>query len=41
MDWLAENVVGRIPELEELTEEAQALVQFLGIKIDETGVEKE
>ena len=41
MDWLAENVVGRIPELEELTEEAQALVQFLGIKIDESGVEKE
>ena len=39
MDWLAENVVGRIPEFEELTEEAQALVQFQGIKIDETKAE--
>lgn len=35
MDWLAENVVGRIPELEELTEEAQALVRLQGIKVDE------
>lgn len=41
MDWLAENVIGRIPELEELTEEAQALVQFLGIKVDEADAEKE
>lgn len=35
MDWLAENVVGHIPVFGELTEEAQALVQFQGIKIDE------
>ena len=35
MDWLAENVIGRIPELEELTEEAQALVRLQGIKVDE------
>ena len=35
MDWLAENVIGRIPEIEELTEDAQALVQLQGIKIDE------
>lgn len=35
MDWLAENVMGRIPELEELTEEAQALVRLQGIKVDE------
>lgn len=40
MDWLAENVVGRIPEFEELTEEAQALLQLQGIKIDETNTEK-
>ena len=40
MDWLAENVVGKIPELDELTEEARALVEFLGIKVDESGTEK-
>lgn len=39
MDWLAENVVGQIPELKELTEEAQALVQVQGIKINETNTE--
>lgn len=37
MDWLAENVVGHIPELEELTEEAQKLVQLQGIIVDENG----
>ncbi len=36
MDWLAENVTGRIPAFEELTEEAQALVRLQGIKTDET-----
>ncbi len=40
MDWLAENVIGKIPELEELTEDARALVEFQGIKVDETGTEK-
>lgn len=40
MDWLAENVIGKIPELEELTEEAQALVQLQGIKVDENNTEK-
>lgn len=40
MDWLAENVIGRIPEFEELTEEAQALFQLQGVKIDETNTEK-
>ncbi len=40
MDWLAENVIGKIPELEELTEEAQALVRLQGIKIDENNTEK-
>lgn len=41
MDWLAENVIGRIPELEELTEEARELVQLQGIKIDESITEKQ
>ena len=40
MDWLAENVVGKIPELDELTEEARALVEFLGIRVDESGTGK-
>ncbi|MCM1088885.1 MAG: BMP family ABC transporter substrate-binding protein [Muribaculaceae bacterium] len=40
MDWLAENVVGKIPDFEELTEEAQKLVQLQGLKIDETDTEK-
>lgn len=40
MDWLAENVIGKIPELDELTEEARALVEFQGFKVDETGMEK-
>lgn len=31
MNWLAENVVGRIPEFEELTEEAQVLSDFQGV----------
>ncbi len=40
MDWLAENVKGRIPELEEFTEDAQELVQLQGIKIDENNADK-
>lgn len=40
MDWLAENVTGKIPELDELTDEARALVEFQGIKVDESGAEK-
>lgn len=35
MDWLAENVVGKIPKLDELTEEAQGLVRLQGVKVDE------
>lgn len=35
MNWLAENVVGRIPEFDELTEEAQQLSAFQGVyKVD-------
>lgn len=40
MDWLAENIVGHIPEFEELTEEAQKLVQLQGINIDESSSDK-
>lgn len=40
MDWLTDNIAGQIPEFEELTEEAQALVQFQGIKVDERTGEK-
>lgn len=40
MDWLAENVIGKIPELDELTDEARELVEFQGIKVDESGTEK-
>ncbi len=40
MDWLAENVIGKIPDLEELTEEARALVEFQGIRVDESDTEK-
>lgn len=35
MNWLAENVVGRIPELEELTPEGQELVGLQGVRIEE------
>ena len=40
MDWLVDNVTGKIPEFEELTEEAQALVSLQGIKADEGSSEK-
>ncbi len=40
MDWLAENVIGKIPELDELTDEARMLVEFQGIKVDESGTER-
>lgn len=35
MNWLAENVVGRIPDFEELTPEAQSLVRLQGVKNEE------
>ena len=40
MDWLVDNVTGKIPEFEELTEEAQPLVSLQGIKADEGSSEK-
>ena len=36
MDWLAENIVGKEPEFDELTTEAQRLVQLQDMEIDET-----
>jgi basic membrane protein A len=35
MNWLAENVIGRIPEAEELTDDAQRLLQLQGVHVDE------
>jgi len=35
MNWLAENVIGCIPEAEELTDEAQALLKLQGVRVDE------
>lgn len=32
MNWLAENIVGEIPELEAFTSEAQALIRLQGVK---------
>jgi basic membrane lipoprotein Med (substrate-binding protein (PBP1-ABC) superfamily) len=32
MDWLASNVIGRIPDYEELTDAAKAIVRLQGIK---------
>lgn len=40
MDWLVESVIGKIPELDELTDEARTLVEFQGIKVDESDTGK-
>jgi hypothetical protein len=32
MDWLVDNVVGRIPKMEELDEEAKAVVEMQGFE---------
>ena len=34
MDWLMDNVVGKIPSISDLTEEAQAVVKMQGVKQD-------
>ena len=36
MNWLAENVVGRVPDLEELNDEARERMQLQGIRVDES-----
>ena len=38
MDWLAENVVGEIPDFDSLTEAAQAVVRLQGIRKPEDAV---
>lgn len=40
MNWLAENIVGHIPEIGEFTPEAQALVRLQGVRIEETAEEE-
>ena len=35
MNWLAENVIGRVPEPEELTDEARMLQKLQGADVDE------
>lgn len=35
MDWLADNVVGSVPRMQELTEEAKELVKLQGIELEE------
>lgn len=39
MNWLAENVIGKIPELEELNDEAQQVVKIHGITTSETAAQ--
>lgn len=34
MDWLADNVVGSVPRMQELTEEAKELVKLQGIELE-------
>lgn len=36
MDWLANNVIGRIPRFDELIDEAKPLVSLIGVHKDET-----
>lgn len=36
MNWLAENVVGSVPKMEELTRQGQDLVRLQGIKLEKT-----
>ena len=38
LDWLAENVVGEIPDFDSLTEAAQAVVRLQGIRKPEDAV---
>ena len=33
MDWLAENIVGSIPEYDELSETGKATVDLVGVEI--------
>ena len=35
MNWLAENVIGRVPTADELTDEARLLQKLQGANMDE------
>ena len=37
MNWLTENIVGKIPDYEELTDEARSLVRLQGQTIYDNG----
>ena len=37
MDWLVENVIGSIPSISDLTEEARAVVKMQGLSITQVG----
>lgn len=39
MNWLSENIVGKIPDMEEFSPEAQKLIGLQGVKIDEITTE--
>jgi len=41
MDWLCDNVVGSIPEYEQLTEKAKSLVRLQGVYRDRIPLQKE
>ena len=35
MDWLADNIIGRIPDKEELNEQAEPVINQQGVKKEE------
>lgn len=41
MDWLAENVSGKIPDMDELTEGARELARLQGVQLNEQGIRGE
>jgi hypothetical protein len=38
MDWLNENVIGEIPKMDTLVDEAKATVKYSGVEKSKTGV---
>ena len=38
MDWLNENVIGEIPKIDALDDEAKATVKYSGVEKTKTGV---
>lgn len=41
MDWLAENIIGSIPSIEELTKDAQSVVLLQGVTKTMKGTDTE